>query len=113
MTKKYIEASSLAKKHKVSMSTIRRRISEGKLFPNAIKRQMGFGEIWLIPRSEANAASLKDISPKLYRERHSDETNLITKKADPLAGESLEKRVARLEQLFVKLAASDLSRGQR
>ncbi|XVS66016.1 hypothetical protein ACQPYE_08170 [Actinosynnema sp. CA-299493] len=108
MTTGYIEASSLAKKHNISISTIRRRVFEGKLFPGAKKRQVGLKEIWIIPRSEAEAASLKDISPKLHHKRRHSATDLTTEQANPLAVKSLEDRIARLERLYVKLATDGL-----
>lgn len=52
------------------MSTVRRRITEGKLFPGAKKVELGYGERWLIPLAEAEAVSLADLSPKLDYSRN-------------------------------------------
>lgn len=102
----YITASALAEEHSVTMSTVRRRIQEGVLFKGAKKEKMSFGEVWKIPRSEAEAITLKELSPKLFQARnkgkieptHNDGTELIPKSIDS----SLEARVAAIEQLLIK-----------
>ncbi len=111
MAKRYVDAASLADKHRVSMSTIRRRIVEGKLFPGARKKDAGLGKIWQIPHHEAEAVSLKDISPKIYQKRykiHIDTNTDDEDFADKSIIKSLEDRVTTLEQLLMKYLAGQL-----
>jgi hypothetical protein len=65
----YIAAGAVARMHGVSMQLIRQRIKEGDIFPGAKKQPApgtGPGEMWVIPRSEVESVSLKEISPRTY-----------------------------------------------
>jgi hypothetical protein len=104
----YIIAAHLAKKHQVSLSTVRRRIREGKLFPGARKADLVYGDRWLIPLAEADAVSLADLSPKVnhFRNEHASRDGDSHGHPDQDLNlaylESLELRIARLERLLVK-----------
>ncbi len=105
-SEEYITASALAKKHNVTMSTVRRRIQEGKLFTGAKKDKLSFGEVWKIPRAEAEAVTLKELSPKLFQARNKDKIELNDERQvqDMVQSppESLEKRVAALERVLIQ-----------
>jgi hypothetical protein len=109
--KGYVQASEVAKKFDISSHTIRRRILEGKIFPGAKKVQMGFGEIWLIPKAIAESVSLKDISPKIYQDRYenkmtsSDKGSVDISSPQSVKIKELEERIGVLERLVLKLVA--------
>jgi hypothetical protein len=69
----YMWAATVARMYGVSVSTVRRRILEGVVFPGAKKMSMphyGAGEVWMIPRSEVESVSLKDLSPRAALSPH-------------------------------------------
>jgi len=59
----YISAASLARQYGISMSTMRRRIKEGVLFPGARKFATPAGELWFISKMEAQSVKFEQISP--------------------------------------------------
>ncbi len=107
MNPNYVSAASVAKKFDISMSTMRRRIMQGRI-PEARKMKSTSGEIWQIPRTLANKLTLKDLSPKRYQEQQGDIREELQPQATALKTEivveNLEKRVAILEQLALKIA---------
>jgi hypothetical protein len=109
----YVALSEIARRYHVSMSTMRRRIAEGKLFPGAKKvpAYIGDGEQWVIPRAEAEVLSLEELSPKVYRSRRvqSVVSEHASPQSDPEHLRSLEARVARLERLLLKCLDDSLS----
>jgi hypothetical protein len=105
-SQEYISASEVATQYGVSLSTVRRRISEGKIFKGAKKRKMDVGERWFIPRSEVDNLSLEEISPKLFQEKRKSSVHPINynnSSSSELTIRSLEERVARLERLLIKV----------
>lgn len=71
----YIAAAEVARAHNVSIHTIRRRILEGDIFKGAKKEEapgVSGSEIWVIPRAEVEAVSLREISPRLYQRRNAN-----------------------------------------
>lgn len=107
MPEGYISAAEIAKRYGVSITTVRRRIAEGRIFPGAVKEKAALGEMWYIPRAEAERATLKDISPKVFQEKNKESFEPSTReeenrRSSEAAPEILEDRVARLERLFIK-----------
>lgn len=93
----------------VSIPTILRRIQEG-IFPGAEKKPAPSsprGEMWVIPRSDVAAITLRDISPKIYYTR----TKIKLEPSETDEPESvpsidlniLEARISVLEQQVIKL----------
>jgi hypothetical protein len=106
----YIAATEIARAYNVSIHTIRRRIREGDIFKGAKKKQdpgVDRSELWIIPRSEVESVSLREISPQLYQRRHA---NKFTPSAEdkhnvvPVSSlAELENRVSALEQHMMRL----------
>ncbi|NKE55353.1 hypothetical protein FXN61_00330 [Lentzea sp. PSKA42] len=102
----YVYAVSLARRHGVSMSTVRRRIKEGVLFPGARKLATAAGEQWMIPQAEAWNVKIDRISPRAHHRRLSaKELNAgeIAEKGN--ASADLESRIIELERLAERLLA--------
>ncbi|MFG2377600.1 hypothetical protein ACGFY9_39845 [Streptomyces sp. NPDC048504] len=105
MTEDLVSIASLAKKHGVSKSTVRRRVKEGKLFPGAKRVEYDHGQAWLIPQREAESVSLEDLSP---RPRHQKQgTSYALERTQNISStlESLDERIAVLERLLPKILA--------
>jgi hypothetical protein len=104
----YIAAAEVARVHNVSIHTIRRRIRGGGIFKGAKKvPNVSDGEIWVIPRSEVESVSLKEISPKLYQKRYANKLQPYGKDRHNTVPTSslgeLEDRVSVLERRMVRL----------
>ncbi len=110
-SKEYVQVSELAKKFDISSHTIRRKIQDGKIFPGAKKESKSFGEMWMIPKEVAESVSLKEISPKVYQERHknrmlslSSEVHTTEVRRDTNKIKELEERINLLERAVLKLS---------
>jgi hypothetical protein len=103
----YMWAATVARMYGVSVSTVRRRILEGVVFPGAKKMPMplyGAGEVWMIPRSEVASVSLKDLSLRAHY-RHAKSTGEDHGHDQTTSLSALEKRLSTLEALMVKVLA--------
>ena len=100
----YVSVAEIAKKFGVGKTTVQRRVTEGRLFPGAKLGDIGTSKGWQIPRTEADAVSLEDLSWKAYHSRVLRElrgSNSESRLAPQEAG-SLEERVAKLERLLLR-----------
>jgi hypothetical protein len=108
----YLAVVDVAKMFGVSVATIRRRIQEGDLFPGATKRPapgIPVEERWVIPRSEVELVSLREISPRTYYRRSENKLESSDKDehgsvSSPSPSEliALEARVSAIEQHLLK-----------